>query len=1452
MALFLSKTIENEKRVTSLQALWCPTEAVLAVARSDNVVSLVGDDGDPFCEQVLKRSVHTTVMQWRPGARMLVVGWMDGMLSVWNLAEGAAAGRRELSQHREPISSIQWSDDGARLVTADRGGSVCVWAADGRGRLRQVALYEQERAVKHVVFAELEEPEELKAAATELAEAAADAPSRRKRSSSMRKAPKVYHFFYGGDSGVVAYADDLENTAAVISLGRPIESLKFLEAQQKLVILGGDVMVHLHVAPDASCKVLMKAKVSMVSESRICNVIWAGPGVIALASFEHVIRFYDVAHATAYRLSASAFAPTVPRGDRVQCIAFNASRRILAAGTRDGFILMWRFRGAAIDVNDGESRVPDDDDWEPMPPITVEEEILSLHWGPLPGLLVATIPSGLSVLNESVLQRKLAGQLAAVQLSATSVQLERLPEGREGREVMIADCGVRVRAMDVDSDHFVVWNGKAAEVYAIEAADVRLMDTLETNAVSIALSTPSLFMAVDSRIDVCNLSGTPRATLSFTEEEGMPLLLDIKGKYLAVATSSGLIKVYDVGRREPKARTSGIRFEDPLTGEPLGVVRSIRVNAAGNRVSILADARHGAYLRMPDSKLYVYNADIDAIQSYDFAPRLPISHSWDSEEARLLACETQATGAESRGDDNDDDDKEAKAAEEESKDDGGRKKPVFKSDINVHTLFSTNDYGLRVQDTHDLPSGCGSLLGIAVPKLHYVTTAGSSGAGGGGDDDAATSAAARGLAEPLVKSRMMRDFVGLDSVDDETRAALLNFSYFLTIEKLDDAYRAVKRIDNPLVWENMASMCVKTKRMDVAEVCLGNMGHARGAKALREARSEQEPEAAVAMVAIQLGLLKDAARLYRECGRYDLLNRMYQACGKWDSALALARKHDRIHLRTTHFQYARHWESLGELRRAIKHYEESGTHAREVPRMLFNGGTEDELEAYVNRKADKKLFAWWAGYCESLPDYERALYYHRKAGDQLGVVRVLCQDGAFDDAHEVVFKTGSKAAAFHVARQHEMAGRTADAIEFYRRAGRYNHAIRLAKEEGEDGELLKLAIVASPDLQVDAAAYFEAKGLYDKAVQLYQKGGQVSKALDLCFRAELFEELRSIADELGNDTSPEVLVRCAEFFMDHGQYEKAMHLFVLAHRYQDALNLAMDHKIKVSPEMAERMTLPKRRGMSEEESNRRTKTLVMLALTCEKQGQFQLACQKYTQAGFMVKGMKCLLQSGDTEKIIFYAGRSRKREVYFLAAHYLQALDWHTDPEIMKAIITFYTKAKSFDQLSSFYDDCAQVEIDDYRDYEKGLVALKEALTYLGRSQSPEKEDEMSSLQQRIYLVERFVQARKLQKSDPAEMVKICRQLLNQPDIDSAVRVGDVYALLVVHFYNSRAEDSMRQAFQLISDMRERGIDLDPYLDHDLITDVYRALGRSPPPAAGATGDDYEDDGVDVEIGMEV
>ncbi len=58
----------------------------------------------------------------------------------------------------------------------------------------------------------------------------------------------------------------------------------------------------------------------------------------------------------------------------------------------------------------------------------------------------------------------------------------------------------------------------------------------------------------------------------------------------------------------------------------------------------------------------------------------------------------------------------------------------------------------------------------------------------------------------------------------------------------------------------------------------------------------------------------------------------------------------------------------------------------------------------------------------------------------------------------------------------------------------------------------------------------------------------------------------------------------------------------------------------------------------------------------------------------------------------------------------------------MKNIITFYVKAKAYDHLAGFFESCSIVEIDEYRDFEKAIAALKEAIKNLNKSTAQDKE----------------------------------------------------------------------------------------------------------------------------------
>ncbi len=63
---------------------------------------------------------------------------------------------------------------------------------------------------------------------------------------------------------------------------------------------------------------------------------------------------------------------------------------------------------------------------------------------------------------------------------------------------------------------------------------------------------------------------------------------------------------------------------------------------------------------------------------------------------------------------------------------------------------------------------------------------------------------------------------------------------------------------------------------------------------------------------------------------------------------------------------------------------------------------------------------------------------------------------------------------------------------------------------------------------LDTAEYFEQRRELDKAVLLYQKAGKQRRALELCFSAQLFETLATIANNLTAKSDPAVMARCGK------------------------------------------------------------------------------------------------------------------------------------------------------------------------------------------------------------------------------------------------------------------------------------------------------------------------------------
>eukprot|EP00605_Chrysophyceae_sp_TOSAG23-4_P001489 GSChrysophyteH1.ASY1.ANO1.1626.1 assembled CDS len=1368
---FVASTCKLEGDAFVSQLKWSKIDLIAAMAVStvdDNdqethQILFVNNEGELISNSSITHDYEANTFEWQPNGRILAIGWADGMVSCWNVDGRArpSSSFSNSSQHIKDVLTVVWAPGGKRIISGDKGGAVCVWTVDARGTLSPLRQYKKKGEICCA----------LTVGDARRAEAKAACPP----------------FFFGTDRGSVTYADDQGFCSDVQQLNSSIDTMLYYEERARLVIVTRSLLLtQYQVSEDGKVSRVMQVKLSVagdVEDKGLKSVVWASPGLLCMATQEKMVRLLDLAADESYNLSLSALGGIVERSDKVISVAFGPLNRYLAVGTQGGVIGIWRFTGPSRDVSGSRSATiaTSAEDWELHYKTSLPSPVHELSWHAGQGCAGAVTDDGAVVLSETVMQSGMSGDLYVVQKSSHEVSIH--VGGGQESNVWVEHTGMIVRGLAVGASCFVVWNGK------------------------------SIFVAEGGVVKIANFRGTQKGTITFSEGEGQPEVLDLNGQYLGVLTSKGVVKFFDVHTpTKPKALGSAGNFE-------------------ANKANEDTDMMH---VRRPHSSLHVFDRNRGAVSTFDFNPfkRCPSNIFWDVTDDRMLAVEATKN--------------RSHAAVEGEGD---------VADVEVFLFFATTENGLLMQDSFQRKSPYGNMLGINVPRL-YFRDVGDSGGADGDSDDRRYEGKEGDSVQTKVYSKVMRDFVGLDQVTEDMRSALLNFSYNLTLGKLDEAYRAVKAIDSPAIWENMAQMCVKTKRLDVAEVCLGNMGHARGAAAVRLSKQEGDSvEASVGVLAIQLGLLDDAARLFRESERWDKLNKLYQSAGIWDKAVKVATTHDRIHLKNTYHFYAKHLESIGEVEDAIYNYEQAGTSMTEVPRMLFNLNKLDDLEDYVHQSSDATLMKWWGKYLESQERYDKAKKYYSRAGDYLSLVRIACFKGDLDRAAEIVHESDDSAAAYHLARQLENRGEHQEAINYYAKSKCFNHSIRLARAYGLDGELMRFALKSTKSLMLDCGDYFENKGEPDKAIQLYHKGGDLGRALDLCFRAvnanaAVFDMMNAIVNDLGADSSPETLQKCAEFLVMHKQYERAVELFVMAKKYVEAIEMCLANRVNITEEMVQIMSPPEKPASNAKEevymdANARKEILKDIAKALKIQGSFILASKKYTQAGDRVRAIKCLVRGGDTKAVIQFASISRNAEIYKLAANYLQQMNWRESVDIMKAIIQFYTKAKSFEQLAGFYDSCAQVEIDDYRDYEKAIGALREALKHLGKANTRSAADMASRFEQRISLIERFVQVRRMAQKDPDTMVTVCEGLLQEPLLDEAIRTGDCLAMLVEH-YHSRGK--MREASACLRDFENRRINPGPYVDAGILDAIYKATGEGP----GNRNSDEDEDEIGEEIAEEL
>ena len=301
---------------------------------------------------------------------------------------------------------------------------------------------------------------------------------------------------------------------------------------------------------------------------------------------------------------------------------------------------------------------------------------------------------------------------------------------------------------------------------------------------------------------------------------------------------NGFIKTFDISKHEMKAVHSPKCAFDLF--DNFGEIISAKPNCNG---TLLAISIANESL-VPDGKLYIWNTERNTIKYYEFHIKnevncLPINFYWDSDDSRMLVCETKAMQ-------------------------NGKNVRSNIPETQANILFVGQNTDIRELEVIDLAVG-DQVINLCIP--HVVI-----------------------LKLNTIEQFVLRDFKGLEDCDSATRKKVMDFSLHIAQENMDQAFSCIRSLKSDTVWNNLAKLCVQTGRLDVAKVCLGHLKRARSVRALRKAMEDPnlEHECCVAVLAIELGMISEAESLYKKVGRYDLLNKLYQACGRFDEALEIA------------------------------------------------------------------------------------------------------------------------------------------------------------------------------------------------------------------------------------------------------------------------------------------------------------------------------------------------------------------------------------------------------------------------------------------------------------------------------------------------------------------------------------------------------------------------------------
>ena len=394
-----------------------------------------------------------------------------------------------------------------------------------------------------------------------------------------------------------------------------------------------------------------------------------------------------------------------------------------------------------------------------------------------------------AMLNETILQKKMNQYMKILQTSQNELEIINNVNDQYIKNKIELDHNVH--GISIYKNMLLCWSGINAYLYEVDMNDLRLKEEGPINIKSnlMALNSDSIINANNKNIELYTYDGEKKDQIPIRYNYGDINLFNVSSKFLLVVTVKNYFAIYDLERRGLKQILSFRKFQK--NGQNLGEIREASINCKGNLIIFLTDNMINSEMRVPETKIIIYDVEMDSYIDYEISPnRIPIEITWDFADGRIFAISTEYA-------------KDLNNEEE--------KKDLYKSIVytgnnsddnsileqngdwvggEVYLLFYTSENGVNCLESHKISRENQGIFGLQAPDIFFISS----------------------VPDPITKcsisNKKMQFFQGLEKIDQEISQSLIEFSLLMSCGKLDEAYKIVKNIKTANIWENMAHICI--------------------------------------------------------------------------------------------------------------------------------------------------------------------------------------------------------------------------------------------------------------------------------------------------------------------------------------------------------------------------------------------------------------------------------------------------------------------------------------------------------------------------------------------------------------------------------------------------------------------------------------------------------------------